>query len=135
MKNGARGSDLLANSRGTGPATPVSPGSSASDESPPEKFREGSRPIFARPAAIELTRQDFEAPESEAPDDDGAAGIEAEFRRWIAGLRRLPRKERAAALRTAREWYLLALTALGEKRARERNARHMARRQQRPSPG
>lgn len=43
------------------------------------------------------------------PIEDGDAvetEIERLFRARIGGLRRLPRRERAAALRAAREWYL-----------------------------
>lgn len=58
--------------------------------------------------------------------DDEAFAIEQEFGRRLAGLRRLPRRERAAALRAAREWRVLALKALRERKAGERYARYLA---------
>jgi len=134
MRNGGKGT-LAENERGTGPATPVSPATSASEQSRPDKFQAVARTILNAAAAIELTRRDFLSLGSDAPEDDGATEIEAEFRRKIAGLRRLPRQQRAAAVRAAREWFLVALSALREKRARDRHARHMLRRQQRRSPG
>jgi hypothetical protein len=79
------------------------------------------------------------ANESDQPPDEGdAAEIEIEimFRRKLMGLRRLPRRERSQALRTAKEWRKLALKALREKRMRDRHARYMRRQQMRPSaPG
>lgn len=57
--------------------------------------------------------------------DEGAEGeIEKIFRRKIAGLRRLPRRERPAAVQAAKDTRMLALKALREKRARERAAQH-----------
>lgn len=65
------------------------------------------------------------APLPDEQDDDGAAEIEAEFRRRIMGLRRLRPYERAGAVRAARNWKTLALRALREKRAANRSARRM----------
>ena len=64
----------------------------------------------------------------EENEEDGAAEaeIEAMFKRRITGLRRLPRYQRAGALRAAREWRMLELKALREKRARDRHAKYMA---------
>jgi hypothetical protein len=57
----------------------------------------------------------------ESEDDDAAAReIEAIFRRKLMGLRRLPKRERAAALRAAREERQLALHALRQRRAMKR---------------
>ncbi len=76
------------------------------------------------PAVIEVTKRHSPmlAPE---PFEEGVGAeleIVAEFQRRLAGLRRLPRHERAAALRLAREWRQLALKALREKRATARHA-------------
>ena len=61
--------------------------------------------------------------------------IRTTFRRMMMGLRRLPRRERAQALRAAREWRSFALNALHEKRQRDRHARYMQRRRnQMPGP-
>jgi hypothetical protein len=72
------------------------------------------------------------------PADDSEAAvieIEAEFRRKLMGLRRLRRRERALALRAAREWRSFALNALRERRLRDRHARYMQRRHnQLPAP-
>jgi len=71
------------------------------------------------------------------PDEDsnGAdAEIEAIFRRKIVGLRRLPRRQRAQALREAREWLAFALQALREKKATARHARYVLWRQSRLPP-
>ena len=70
------------------------------------------------------------ADESNEPFDEGdAAEIEIEtiFKRRIAGARLLPRRERAAARREARDWRRFALKALREKRRSERHARDMLR--------
>ena len=52
----------------------------------------------------------------------------------LMALRRLPRHDRAAALRAAREWFLLPMKGVGEKRARDRIARYQLWRLQRPRP-
>jgi hypothetical protein len=88
------------------------------------------------PAAIEATRRGLPFIPFE-PVEEGEAEtleIEATFRRRLSGLRRLPRHERSAALRAAREWRLFALKALREKRVRERIARYALWRQSLPAP-
>jgi len=67
--------------------------------------------------------------ESEGIGEDGTCEIQENFRRMLAGLRRLPRRERAQALCAAREWRSFALNAARERRARERDARFMLWRQ------
>jgi hypothetical protein len=62
------------------------------------------------------------------------AEIEAMFKRRLMGLRRLPRYQRAGALRAAREWRQVALKALRETRATERHARFMQWRLGLPAP-
>jgi hypothetical protein len=77
------------------------------------------------PAATELTRDAEPAPDG--PVDDAAstaAEIQAIFRSRIAGLRRLPKRERALALRVALEWLWFAEAALREKRMIERSAHY-----------
>jgi hypothetical protein len=99
------------------------------------KFRAPDRAVGSA-AAIETTRRGsasvaFEPVEE---DDAAAAEIEATFRLKLVGLRRLPRNQRPYALRAAREWRLLALKALREKRARDRHARHLFWQLQLPAP-
>lgn len=50
------------------------------------------------------------------------------------GLRRLPKRERAAALQAAKEERQQALIGLREKRATERRARQVLHRLRRPQP-
>lgn len=76
-------------------------------------------------AIVEVTGRLHPCPDLESPDDDGAAEINAEFRRKLMGLRGLRRGERAQALRAARDCRFLALKALREKRARDRQARFL----------
>jgi hypothetical protein len=119
MLNGTSDKRLFAeNERGTGPATPVSPASSASEIDKPSD----RRPITSqRLSQIEVELR-HKSDESDPLDDSDAAEIEieAEFRRKLMGLRRLRRRERAQALRVAREWRSFALNALRERRLRER---------------
>jgi hypothetical protein len=68
-------------------------------------------------------------------DDDAArTEIEATFKARLKALRRLPRYQRALALRAAREWRMVAIAELREKRMRKRAARATQRRQQQPPP-
>lgn len=108
--------------RGTRPAAPASPATQSANE-------------FDYGAMIELTGRMRPFPQLEdLADDDGTAGIDAEFRRRLRGLRTLRRGERAQALRAARDWRFLALKSLKEKRARERQARFMLWRSGQPPP-
>jgi hypothetical protein len=112
------------NDRGTGPATSVSPASSAHEIDNSLKYLPVSPGVS--PAEAELQRPSY----VEAEIDEGDAAemeIEAEFRRKLMGLRRLRRRERTQALRAAREWLSFALNALREKRLRDRHARYMQR--------
>jgi hypothetical protein len=128
----------MGNKRGTGPATSESP------DYPAHTTKQSSdRPsdvlarLTLRPSAvIEVTKRHAPALAPE-PFEDGVGAeleIDAEYQRRLAGLRRLPRHERAAALRLAREWRQLALRALREKRATARHAARSLRRLQRPQP-
>jgi hypothetical protein len=69
-------------------------------------------------------------------EDDEASEFEiaAEFRRRLSGLRHLPRRQRAAALRAARDWRSLAVKGLRERRANKRHARYLFWRSQLPTP-
>ena len=74
------------------------------------------------------------APWEELPGQDGEMqGIEEEFRRKIAGLRRLPREAKAHALRAARADREMALRLLRDRRDSARRSR-LARRRQMPTP-
>lgn len=122
--NGIASNGPMGNRRGTGPATSVSPVSLANkiDEMP-----ESRAPLHPRlhlvKTATEVTRASPRLDLSAAIVDEGAeTEIDSVFRRAIAGLRRLPRRERPHALRAARDARTLALKALREKRARERDA-------------
>jgi len=87
-------------------------------------------------AAIEITRWRKPLTEFDASEEGDAEEIEIEFqfRRRLAGLRRMSRYDRPHALRAAREWRQFALKALREKRAAARYARRMLRRLQTPEP-
>jgi hypothetical protein len=115
----------MENDRGTGPATPRSPARPASEKEEPIGYRLPV-PLF-RPAENEPTRRGspFIPLESIEDDDSERVEIEATFKYRLIGLRRLPRYQRALALRAAREWRQIALKELRERRARERNARYM----------
>ena len=78
-------------------------------------------------AAIEITRHGADVmPLDQVEDYDAQeAEIERLFKAKLRDLRRLPRSQRALALRAAREWRQLALQALRERRVRERHARYM----------
>jgi hypothetical protein len=88
-------------------------------------------------ADIELRRGgSFPIGPPPADDDDAAeAEIKAVFQGKLMALRRLPRHERAPALRAAREWFLMAMKAAREKRARDRYGKYMQWRLQIPRPG
>jgi hypothetical protein len=85
-------------------------------------------------AVLEVTRRIEPFPALEAPEDDGAAEAEinAAFRRMLSGLRYLRRDERAAAVRAAREWLVLEMKGLRNRRANDRRARIALRRLRRP---
>lgn len=115
---GASDSEPMENKRGIGPATPVSAALSAN-----EKRKEDGDQAFTlikfNPAAPEVTRRDFLPAELMSTEEEDNPDVEIQliFRRKIAGLRRLPRHQRAQALRAALEWLWSTLAALREKRA------------------
>jgi len=132
---GANGKRLFAASdRGSGPATSVPLDTSASEKERPGGYR--SSIISEIHATGNELACDHSHGDSEAADDAGSpAEIQMIFRRQIAGLRRLPRRERAQALRAALEWLWFAMAALREKQACARHTRYMRRRLQRPGLG
>src|SRR5258708_25756704 len=113
---------------GTGPANPVSPAKPANKTTEPANLPAPTGAGFSREALIEVTRWNPFSPELEPLEDDEAEAleIEAEFKRRISGLRRLPRHARAEALRFSREQRTIALKTLREKRQRARHTRHQA---------
>lgn len=128
----------MGNDRGTEPGTLGSPDYSPNENKQPSE-RQSDAPVrfrFSAAAAIEVTRRGFPSSGVDDPEDGEAAEIEIEavFRRKLAGLRHLPRKERPHALRAARAWRQSALKELRDRRASERHARHMLRRLQAPTP-
>jgi hypothetical protein len=120
----------MGNDRGAGPAEPSPP------DYPANKIERQFEDHSATPArrdwavAAELAQRRDRSDESEPVEDGDGAEIEIEtdFGRRLAGVRRLPWRERAAARRAAREWRLGALKALREKRATARHARFTLRR-------
>jgi hypothetical protein len=133
---GARGKGLLtANDRGTGPATLASPAPSANENERPREYQLLASAKF-HPAAIELTRVGNSSVDPEPIEDADSPEVEIQmiFRRRIAGLRSLPRRERAQAFRAALEWLWFATAAMREKRLTERHARCMRRQLKRIRP-
>jgi hypothetical protein len=128
MRAGARDKGLTENDAGTGPATPVSPALSAHEN---QEVNE-DQPFMAfkfRAATTELTRREFLpadlilVEEADSPDPDFE--IMKIFRQKIAGLRRLPKRQRAQARRAALEWLWSNMKALRDKRTYARHRRHM----------
>jgi hypothetical protein len=107
----------------------------ADENSEPIKFRAPTRAAFSSAALIEVTHRG-PLVGSDPLDEDETADVEIEmmFRRKLMGLRFLPRQQRAAAYRALRQWRFHALKTLQEKRAADRLAGFLLRRQQRPSP-
>lgn len=128
----------MENDHGTGPATPRSPASSASDRRRPTEFQAPLRALTSV-AMVEITPRGADMipliPLEPAEEYDAEeAEIERTFKARLRGLRRLPRSQRALALRAAREFRQLALQALREKRARDRHAKYMLWRMRLPGP-
>jgi len=120
----------MANNRGTGPATSVSPVLSANEKggTPESRTPFLMRPILTK-AATEMTGRWPRRPSASVvdPDEAGEMEIEKTFRRTIAGLRRLPRRERPSAVQAAKDARILALRALRERRAYKRHAEYLLR--------
>jgi hypothetical protein len=129
---GASDSDLTDNDHGTGPATSVFPALSANE------YRKGDedQPTTANkfgPVACELTHRDPLPAEVMPIEEEDSPDVEVMkiFRLKIAGLRRLPKHQRAQAIRLVLEWLWSTMAGLREKRLYERHARHTLRQQMR----
>jgi hypothetical protein len=125
MRAGASDSESAENDTGTGPATPVSPTFSAHQNQKEED--QPTAVIKLRPSANELTHRDI-LPVDPIPgeeEDSPEFEVMKMFRRKIAGLRRLPKHQRAQAIRAALEWLSATMKALRDKRAYARHRRHM----------
>jgi hypothetical protein len=95
-----------------------------------------ARSAWYSAAALETTQRAAHVPDLEPLEEDEGAVLEINqlFRRRLAGLRRLPRHQKADALRAAREWRRQALRAVKDKRAAERHARRLLRQLLKPAP-
>lgn len=92
-----------------------------------ERFQHAKREMVER----EPEKINFDIPE----EPGGAEGdIDADFRRKLAGLRRLPYREKIHALRAAKNARRLALRALRERRLVARLAAFVAIVKQKPAP-
>ena len=109
---------------------------SKTEESSDERAIDCARSAWHSAAALEITRRATHMLDLEPLDEDEGAVLEINqlFRRRLAGLRCLPRHEKADALRAAREWRRQALRAVKERRAAERHARHLLRQSLKPAP-
>jgi hypothetical protein len=132
MHAGASDSESAENDTGTGPATPVSPALSAHQNQKEED--QPTAVIKFRPAASDLARRDI-FPVDPIPgeeEDNPEFEVMKMFKQKMAGLRRLPKHQRAQAIRAALEWLWSTMAGLREKRAYARHQRHMQRLRMRP---
>jgi hypothetical protein len=123
--------------RGTEPAALVSPDSQANKNSETIAPQSAAimRSSFRMAAAIDLARRSpAKDNKYEIEDDASDLDIEAEFRRRLSALRRMPQRDRAHALRAAKTQRQVALKVLQEKRAYDRARKYALRKQQAPSP-
>ena len=134
MGAGANDSEPTENDRGTVPATSVSPALSPANENQKEDEDQSFASSKFIPAASELTRREFLPAEMMSAEEEDTPDFEILkiFRRKIAGMRRLPRHQRAQVIRAALEWLWSNMAALREKRAYARHRRHIQR--QIPTP-
>lgn len=116
----------MASSRGAGPATPAPPDSPATKiENDKASVARAFWQRFAFKAAGTEAACGSEAlilPDDEC-DDAISAGIEDTFRRKLAAIRRMPKRERPHARRAALEDRAMALLALKDKREAMRQFR------------
>jgi len=76
----------------------------------------------------EVVRRQATPPEPDMVEGEAEEiEIDTIYRRKLAGLRRLPKRERPHARKAAKDWRTQALKALREKRVRERHARRKLR--------
>jgi hypothetical protein len=125
---------MVENERGTRPATPASPATSANEKDRPILFQRPAQ-LFSSATPSEVTRAGSDGEGFEPVEEGGAEGeIEAMFKAKLMDLRRLPRCQKPLALRAAREWRQSALAALRAKRARDRLAQYALWRSRRQAP-
>jgi hypothetical protein len=112
------------NNRGIRPATPVSPDYPAKtieDQADRQNFYVGR---FQAAVLNEVVRRQAAPPEPDMVEGEAEAiEIDTIYHRKLAGLRRLPKRERPHARKAAIDWRIQALKALREKHAIERHAR------------
>jgi hypothetical protein len=123
--------------RGAQPATLVSPDYPAKEktERPTDQHDKSLNRKFGTAVLSELTERARSLPEPDAVEGEAEEiEIESVFRRRIAGLRHLPKRERPSARKAARDWRIRALKALREQRARDRQARRVHRQLSGPTP-
>jgi len=125
--------------RGSGPAPSTSPvyPANKNDEAAEKRSNPVIRTAFRAATVLELPNRNEQLVREELSDEDAGAeaGIEADFRRKIAGLRHMPRHERSHALRAAKEARQLAFKALYDRRAAHRHAKHLLQRLRTPENG
>ena len=122
--------------RGTGPATSVSPAASASrpDEALSTLASTHLSEVSRQPPVSD-ERQDAPNPLISPDEGDGdELEIERAYRLRLQSARRLPARERQAALRAARHWVLVERKRLRDRRAAARNRQRLQRRIGRPAP-
>jgi len=94
-------------------------------------------PIHFKPVAAELTGRDLLPAELMSVEEEGCPEFEIMkiFRQKIAGLRKLPRHQRAQEIRATLEWLWSTMKGLREKRLYARHRRHMqCQHWQKPTP-
>jgi hypothetical protein len=113
-----------ANDSGTGPATSASHALTAHTIEEHERYRVFASARFDA-SALEVTRFSLPAIDFGPIDDPdrSEADIVNIFRRKLAGLRFMSRRERAQAVRAALEWLWFAMAALRERRTFSRPTR------------
>ena len=133
MRAGASDSGPTENERGTGPAPPVSPSVSASESQKEDESRPPALTGFSLKVP-DLTDDDLPSADLVSAGEEGSPEFEIlkTFRLKIAGLRRLPRDQRARAIRMAIEWLSAMMKGLRERRAYSRHSRKILR--QFPAP-
>jgi hypothetical protein len=90
---------------------------------------------FEAAALNEVVRRQAAPPEPDMVEGEAEEiEIDTIYRRKLAGLRRLPKRERPHARKAAKDWRTQALRALRERNAIERHARRVIRRLQAPTP-
>jgi hypothetical protein len=126
MHAGASDSESAENDTGTGPATPVSPALSATENRKEDEHQPITLITF-RSETDELTRRNLLPADLMPVEEEGSPDVEILkiFRRKIADLRRLPKHQRAREYRAALEWLSATMNALRDKRAYARHRRHM----------